>query len=45
MLYGLDVGNNSLGLGAKVLGSQIESASQMIEPVATVRGSLFGPKS
>jgi hypothetical protein len=42
MLYGLDIGNNSLSLGAKVLGSQIESASQMIEPVATAGGSLFG---
>ena len=41
MLYGLDIGNNSL-IVAKVLGSQIESASQTIEPVATAGGSLFG---
>jgi hypothetical protein len=42
MLRGLDIGNNSLGLGAIWLRSKIESASQMIEPVATVSGSLFG---
>jgi len=42
MLYGLDIGNNSLSLGAMSLRSQIESASQMFELVTTVGCPSFG---
>src|SRR3974377_1204243 len=41
MLDGLGIGNKSLSLGAMLLWSQIEPASQIIKPVTTVCSSLL----